>query len=350
MAQYRQQVDDLMGKGKYQQLRQYMSEALARQSQQLTPPKGLDLSRDDIADLRRKRIEEGNAFLRKLGTTPEALGALNQRFHQQTQKASRLPDERKDNQGRAVDVKDVPARIRKHKTNPWTIRSAPFDGWNLFVWVTQNGDNLNYVSQSGWEADYTDYQAGIIGSKINIYSFASSQTGDHDTANAHHYSSVGFWYQMDSAQANEADRRGGNVKVWIEAKALKTQRQVNSYRQWGWTANAWVDQNNYITLRATGDGDPDGPLLDIESKALISRMVLDSSGDANWNTWFPDPETISWTLHLSSKEFQANKWIWIQIGTESVMDIVTDDFMVDSTMDFKWSISSVQITSSGDAD
>ncbi len=188
-GQYRKQVEDLMGKGKYEQLRQYLAEAQARESRQLAPPKGLDLSRDAIEQLAARRKEEGEDFLRKLGTKPDALSALNRRFQVRMQKAARQPDERKENQGNAVDVKDVPTPIRKHKTNPWTIRFGPFDGFAWFLWVTQNSDRLNYISQSGWEADYTDSEAGVVGSKVNIYSFTAE---DNDTANAQHYSSVAF--------------------------------------------------------------------------------------------------------------------------------------------------------------
>ncbi|OLE71492.1 MAG: hypothetical protein AUG74_06370 [Bacteroidetes bacterium 13_1_20CM_4_60_6] len=89
-------------------------------------------------------------------------------------------------------------------------------------------------------------------------------------------------------------------------------------------------------------------MLDIESRALVSRMVEDGPNNVNWNTsWFERGAPV-WTKHFSAIVFPADRWIWIQIGTECVMDVSTDDVEVDSVMDFKWFIKSVHITSSGD--
>jgi hypothetical protein len=127
-AEYRGLVETLMGKGKYAKLREFLAEARARESGQLTPPKGLDLPRAAIEQLAASRRDEADACLRRLGTTPEALAALNRRFHMRMQKAARLPQTRANHHGHAVEHDEVPVSIRNYKTNPWTIRRPPFDG------------------------------------------------------------------------------------------------------------------------------------------------------------------------------------------------------------------------------
>ena len=148
-AAYRGLVEELMGKGKYATFREYLAETRARESRQLAPPNGLDLSRAAIEQLAVTRREEADAWLRKLGTKPEALAALNRRFQARMQKAANLPEHATPITGEWLSSKMVPAPIRNHKTNPWTNRTPPFDGFNWFFSLMQTGDVLTYIDQGG---------------------------------------------------------------------------------------------------------------------------------------------------------------------------------------------------------
>ena len=357
-AEYRGLVETLMGKGKYARLRQFLVEARARESRQLAPPKGLDLPRAAIEQLAATRREEGDACLRKLGTTPDALAALTRRFQARMQKAMRLPQARAADHGHVVEHKDVPAAIRNHKTNPWTIRTPPFDGFNWFFFLTQTGDTLTYIDQGGiapFGPIWFDPVTGSVGSdtdvvgdvRLNHNYVIHGSNADIAAVNVRTYTSVGFWYLMDQATLHEA-QRGGQLEVWVEMQANATQHRIDLYPYAGWET-AWVDQNNFITLRATGEGDAEAP-LDLGNQALVSRMVAQTGGgilhtapEIHWNNSYFEPGATCWTHHISPNTFAANQPMWIQIGMETAMDVSVGQVQTDSDMQFDWLIKSVQL-------
>ena len=232
---------------------------------------------------------------------------------------------------------DVPPAIRHYKTNPWTLRRPPYDGWNQFRFISQNGTALNFVDHMPSTTDYINPVAGEVGSRFNVYHLSAAEVGDNDTANVRWYSAVGFWYRMPAA---------GLIEAWVESQSVVSRHFLMLDDLWG-ISDSSTDQNNFITLRTMEAGGPGHGTSDPESQALHSRMVWRSSEDRTLDLSFLHRGDIVFSHHFSERVFAADTWVWVQIGTFSTLDVFADDMLVDTTMDFKWFIKSVQIRSTG---
>jgi hypothetical protein len=211
---------------------------------------------------------------------------------------------------------DVPATIRKRRTNPWTVMAPPFDGWawNYYGWR----DGFKFTPTL-----YLDHAGGFMGNRNYLY---DSDAGDWDDAFIAYHTQVGFWYKMPKA---------GILEVWVEARPTEAQHYCSLYDEWGWSGSS-VYQYNYITLQVNN-----GSLRQSRS----SYWWESGYTDGYWNNRYLtiNPPTSYWHHLYSMESYAKDAWVFVKIGSRSTNSTYANDVRTYSEIDFRWFARSVQL-------
>ena len=318
---YKEEVRDLMGANKYKQLRAYVAEVKQAQAERLLPPRGPDMSVEELAGLHAQRREASQKFLNKLGVSAIDLAKLTKSYRRQLERLVPPPPTLKGKPVQLVLPADVPPAIRAKKTNPWTRVTPPYAGWawNYNGWVAGFGFTPTL---------YLDSAAGLVGNSNDL---TDSDASDLDVGSVEYNANVGFWYRMPST---------GLVEVWIEGQSAASHHHLSLYDEFGWSDSS-VYQRNYLTLQ-TSDG-----VADEQKVSQMSWFWRTGYSDGNWDNHYLSDGATYWAHLFSGVSYPSGSWVYIQVGTRTLNNCLANDIEVYSTIHFRWFIRSIWVESTG---
>jgi hypothetical protein len=318
---YMEQVRALMTASKYEKLRAYVAEEKRAQAERLLPPRGPEMSQEELADLRAQRRESSLTFLTKLGVSANDLAKLTKSTRRQLWRLVPPPPTLKGKPVQLVLPADVPPAIRAKKSNPWTRVTPPYPGW---AW-----NYTGEVAGFGFTPTlYLDSAAGLVGNSNDL---TDSNASNFDHGFVTYNTNVGFWYRMPST---------GLVEVWIEGQSAASHHHLTLHNEFGWSDSS-VAQVNLLTLR-TSDGVPDERKT---SQMSSFSEIGDTSGF--WDNHYLSDGATYWAHLFSAVSYPSGSWIYIQVGTQTFNYCTANDVAVYSTVHFRWFIKSVWVESTG---
>jgi hypothetical protein len=271
-----------------------------------------------LASARAQISSEAAALMNKMHIDASALRDVRARLqagvHKVGTKVPRAP-------GRLefVPEANVPREIRRRKTNPWSVRTLPFDGWEWWYawdWYGDFGDPTY--------THYTDHVSGSVGHRSD---WDVNDAGEADYGHLELHSSVGFW--MKPTQA-------GKVEMWIRTRCGRARYALYAFDEVGWS-HYNDTMRSYWTINLTsGTADEDSTLCWEMNFIGPNQEEKSASGD------IVSANTAGW-LHLTTSDaVPANKWLFVKFGTFDLHALTADDMTMDSVMRNRWYLEEVQ--------
>lgn len=314
-------LEALLGSKKYQRLREFVNEQRTLYAEKFQPPGGAEISDEEIQGLRQQQREASLKFLRDINISPDQLQATNARSGKQTESLVSRPAD--DQTGQLVLPADVPESIRQRKSNPWTVKTPPYQGWE----ATASGWSYGYGSSANL---YTDMSTGLSGSQ-NYLSNASA--GDFDGALQLCDSTVAFWYKVPAT---------GLIEVWVEGQVGEDTNVLTHWNEFGWSSCS-TEQQNFLVMRIIGGG---GKTYGAMRAALVVSFKK-SALEGYWFNHFLPGGNIYWAQLFSDIPYKAGEWVIVQAGTRTSNFSKSDDVEIYSSLLYKWFIKSVWVDSTG---
>jgi len=264
-----------------------------------------------LVDRNKKAIE----YLGRNSVDVKKLHDLNKKTRQSISRIARPPiDMYKRKPVHILKSNQVPESIRTGRTNPWTIKTPPYDGWS---W-SYNG----YVAGFSFSPTlYLDHAAGFVG---NINYLKNSSAGDFDYGYVTYDTQVSMWYKMPSA---------GILEVYVEAEPTLNQHYCSLYDEWGWSDSS-VYQRNYITLQVNGG---------TKRTSWSSYWYEHGYTDGHWNNSYLQNTKPYWYHLYSTGAYAKDAWVLVKIGTRNWNDCFANDVSTYSEVDFRWFLKRVFI-------
>jgi hypothetical protein len=273
---------------------------------------------DGLAKLtlaKRKARENSIDLLKNAKLEPGGLKNIHRRY---AKKLDDLfsPKEPKTSRLEMLPESKVPKGVLEGKSNPWTTRRPPFDGWAWsYSWSRWGGHDPDLVS-------YLNAATGSVGHRSEYQNY---DAGDFDGLWLEYDTSVGVWYWPPHA---------GPVDIWIKARCVKGRYSVWLDDEWGWSdSSTWMRGN--ITVN-------------------VSPSIVDEDRAESWwsHTWGnPDsttygsdviaPNSVLWFHLVTSDPIPAGAWSYIKVGTYDRHTSVLNDVSTDAIMRDWWYIEEI---------
>lgn len=322
--EYRDDLVKLLGHDKYAQLRAYVHEQKRYARKFLLPPRGPEMSKEEVDRFRGERREESLAFLNQLGIAPSKLQSLSQRVGT---RIKQLGPSHPVRDGKRVMLQlpsDVPQEIRAGKTNPWTYFAPPYPGW---AW-SYTGFNAGFTFIPTL---YLDPGIGLVG---NINHLQDTDASDNDYGHMVYNTAIRIWYQMPTA---------GLIEAWIEGQVASAHHRVSLHDEFGWSdSDAW--QHDYLTFNATVGGSSSAVQM-----SEMSWFSEEGNTDGYWDNEYLTEGASYWANLVSDRSviIPAGAWVLLEVGMTNFNATFANDVTVYSTMDFRWIIKQVIVHSTG---
>jgi hypothetical protein len=321
--EHREHVIHLLGSERYEKFRSYLKDQKRFKSKFFFPPRGPEMSNDEVARFQRERKEESMAWSREAGIDVHQLRNLSRQTAARLRELDPVHPYRGDKRSIILPSSEVPLEIRTHKTNPWTIVGPPY-GW---AW----GYDGSTAGFSFSPTLYLDASVGLIG---NINHLQDTDASDNDYGYIQYTSALYFWYQMPTP---------GLLEVWIEAAPRGSYHRVDLWDEWGWSDSS-VNQHNYLTLNGSVGGSSSERQL-----AETSWFTQQGETEGHWaNSYFTDGVTF-WA-HLTSDPrtiYPVGSWVLVEVATMNFNSAFSNDVTMYSTLDAGWFIRHVHVHSTG---
>jgi hypothetical protein len=226
-----------------------------------------------------------------------------------------------------VPLERVPQEIVKRSSNPYTIRTPPFDSWYMLSHYYMDDGSLDFKPTSdpvsglvGHRSDYVNYDAG---EQLSI-NFEIDDWFDLWTS-----CSVGFWYKPPTS---------GVIDVWFKVRYYE-----ELYSKF-WLDDAWgIHENDadiwskaYVAVDTMQDVNEESRV-----QVLWHHLVKSPDDPVTDKVGFFGPNQ-TWWWNVKTKPVSANKWVFLRIGTHDKRTALLDDVDTKQWMRHRFYIEEVQ--------
>jgi hypothetical protein len=269
-----------------------------------------------LALAKRQAMEKSLTLLKDVDLEPDSLKTIHRKFSKEID-SFLSPAAPKVQRLEIVPESKVPEAILKGKTNPWTIRRPPYDGWAWSYWWGrrggQNPDLANYVNSMNGSVGHRSY-------------YSNYDAGDFDSFLLDFNTSLGIWYLPSHP---------GQVEIYIAARCASAHYHVYLDDEFGWSdSGLWM--NSYITVNVS-------PVLADEETSVAWRAHTE--GNPNNMTYSNDvirPNSILF-FHFITSDPVPDAWTYISFGTFDHRWEFLNDVSTTSIMRNWWYISSFSL-------
>lgn len=332
VADFRSRTQALLGAKKVAVLRDAMARERLAFRDLWQPPiaEGRDYDRQDAA--RRRRVD---AVLRKLGGDAAKLRAQGLAFDEQSRALA--------TSGKAIAVpgyamganRDRWTNLSPHNRLPlpwgvvpvddpddphrWFVFQPPFFGFNYqFACTTTEGYVADRVHVVDPPAGLVGYEATLKGNDENEYEFGALGV----------FSAIAFAFQAPVP---------GLVEILVDGQCALGHHHVKMVDHWGWSGSTTLQQNS-LTMDVLHPNTPES------IQALMSDFRTDFDGDSvTVDREFLVPGQHYFAQGVTRGSVPGGAFVVVQIGTFGADTSKLDDLRVESSSQFRWFISSVQV-------
>jgi hypothetical protein len=279
----------------------------------------LEYTPDGLAKLKkakREATERSLAYIRQANLKSETIKEIHRSFANKFDALLQFPE----SQGERIEMvpeRRVPKAILTRTTNPWTVRTAPYDGWAWsYSWHRWGGHDPTLTN-------YLDSSTGGVGHRSNYQNYSA---GDFDGLWLEFDTSVGVWFWTPS---------GGQVEMWIKARCASCWYNVWLDDEWGWSdSSTWM--RNYLTVNVS-------PAIEDEDRTQAwSSHTWGSPDDTTYGGNVITPNSVIW-FHLTTEQpVPANAWSYIKVGTYDRHNSYINDVETNAIMRSRWYFEELQ--------
>ncbi|WP_157743257.1 hypothetical protein [Micromonospora coriariae] len=329
-AQASQRLQRLLGDDTWADLRQLMQQERLTFRDLLQPPEGL---RSPYGKLNKARKHKAEAFLRSRDVRREAIAAIATDYHNALTDVFTVDDNistgfhLSSNLDKWLSLSPFHDRALpwgvfepddSQDPHRWEVFRPPFFGFNFGFTPVHNDnfvvDRIHTLNPS----------VGDVGISITM---DNSDAGDFDYASGDAFSSIAFGFVPPTT---------GLVEVLIDAQCVEATHRLETEDEWGWS-NSSTGQRNFLML------DVLHPNVAEPSYAEMSAFDETTDDDESFLQ-----EKLTRGAHYFAQLFSAGpvpagQSVVVCVGTRSFDISGTNDVSIDSTSDFRWFISSVEV-------
>ncbi|MEU4482827.1 hypothetical protein AB0F68_32950 [Micromonospora sp. NPDC023966] len=320
----------LLGDDTWADLRDLMRQERLTLRDLLQPPRGLTASYDDVNRARRRTAK---AFLRSRDVRREAIVAIAADYHRAISDVF-ATDENvspgyhlSNNLDKWLSLSPFHDRALpwgvfepddSDDPHRWEVFRPPFFGFN-FGFVPVHNDNF-VVDR----VHTLNPSVGDVGISITM---EDGDAGDFDYASGDAFSAIAFAFVPPTT---------GLVEILIDAQCVEATHRLETTDEWGWS-NSHTSQQNFLML------DVLHPNVAEPSYAEMSNLDETTDDDESFHQ-----EKLTRGAHYFAQLFSAGpvpagQSVIVCAGTRSFDKSGTNDVSIDSSSDFRWYISSVEV-------
>jgi len=211
----------------------------------------------------------------------------------------------------------IPQSVLMLKTNPWVIRTAPFDGWMSKYYVDNETDD-------GKVTDLRSYatQDGGIGHRSEYENY---DAGDYDWIDIEAETNVGFWHKSKS---------GGEKQIFIKLGSVRARSWIWLDDEWGFSdSGTWMLSYFRFDIPSIQGSKEDQYAWQINRAGSPDETVYDD--------WVYPAGVDIWLS--TAKALPPNTWVYITIGTADSHFASINDVSTDQAMRNQWVVKEVLI-------
>ena len=254
--------------------------------------------------------EKSQDLFKEANFEPGSLKTIHRRYTKQLDDLLK-PEKPKVQRLEMVPENQIPEDVFSGKSNPWTIRTPPYDGWAWsYSWTRVGGSDPGLTN-------YLNVATGSVGHRSNYQNY---DAGDLDYLWLDFNTNIGVWYWPPHA---------GQVDIWIKARCVKSWYNVWLDDEWGWSdSDTWM--RGHITVNV--------------SPAIADREISEIWWSHTWGN--PDSKTyggeviksndVKWFHLIATDPIPANAWTYIKVGTYDMHRSFLNDVSVNTTMRDWW--------------
>ncbi|WP_406045020.1 hypothetical protein OG799_11415 [Micromonospora sp. NBC_00898] len=320
----------LLGNDNWADLRELMQQERMTLRDLLQPPPGLESSYDKLNKARKRKVD---AFLRSRGVRRDAILAIAKDYHEAIADVF-TADENispgfhlSNNLDKWLSLSPFHDRALpwgvfepddSQGPHRWEVFRPPFFGFN-FGFVPVHNDNF-VVDR----IHTLNPSVGDVGISISM---EDSDAGDFDYASGDAFSAIAFAFVPPTT---------GLVEVLIDAQCVEATHRLDTEDEWGWS-NSHTAQRNFLML------DVLHPNVSEPSYAEMSNLDEETDDDESFLQEKLTRGTHYFAQLFSAGPVPAGQSVVVCAGTRSFDKSGTNDVSIDSTSDFRWFISSVEV-------
>ncbi len=278
---------------------------------------------DRIATAKKEARERSLELLDEANVDRDALQRIHARAHKKLLRSVGPPDPGTgERQLEVVREEDVPKPVRDGKTNPWFVKTPPYDGlyWSYYS-HTSGGKVTRLKHNFVVEEDPFTYITGQIG-HYSLYENYSA--GDWDGLILDSVSEVGFWYKPPQP---------GQRQVWVKIRCKKARANIYLDDEFGWSSS-FTGMWSLLHLNVV-------QVPGMEGWTPWWYAKVKGSPDSKWYhlNWIA-PGAVFWL------PFVANfppAWVYIAIGAHDYRSTGLNDVSTYQSMDSQYVVERVSI-------
>ncbi|SCG70091.1 hypothetical protein GA0070613_4712 [Micromonospora inositola] len=320
----------LLGDDNWADLRELMQQERMTVRDLLQPPQGLESSYDKLNKARKRKAD---AFLRSRDVRRDAIVAIAEDYHEAMADVFAADGNispgfhLSNNLDKWLSLSPFHDRALpwgvfepddSQGPHRWEVFRPPFFGFN-FGFVPVHNDNF-VVDR----IHTLNPSVGDVGISITM---EDSDAGDFDYASGDAFSAIAFAFVPPTT---------GLVEVLIDAQCVEATHRLDTEDEWGWS-NSHTTQQNFLML------DVLHPNVSEPSYAEMSTLDEKTDDDESFLQEKLTRGTHYFAQLFSAGPVPAGQSVVVCAGTRSFDKSGTNDVSIDSTSDFRWFISSVEV-------
>jgi hypothetical protein len=275
----------------------------------------------ELAAARRAARDRSLSLLREAKLEPGTIKQINNDFEKELRRIL-SPSEARVRRIEIVPESSVPREIIEEKTNPWFIKSPPYDGWSWYYdGVTSGGTLVDLQHRVVVEENPFLYITGTIG---HYSQYANYGASDFDYMDLWITANVGFWYKPTNS---------GTKEVWIKAQCKKVRSEIWLDDEFGWSSSdTWMD--SFLTVDVSSVSGEEG-------STKLWWTHAKGAPDSKWyvHNWIKSGDIFWFHFNVPFPSF----WSYFQVGTYDWRTTVVNDVATSQSMENQWLIEQVHI-------
>lgn len=283
-----------------------------------------------LVDARRREAAQAERILNAVGVRTSEIRKLRRDTSRRVSELMR-PKARGAGTAEVVREDQLPPGVLAKKSNPWTIRTPPFDGWVKYTgWERWGGSDPSLIN-------WASMASGAVGQRCEYENY---DAGDDDGFYLESYNAVGVWFYVDQKPKN-------TLEIYVKARCDKFRYFVWLDDEFGWS-DSYTVTNSYFDPMLCPAYDPLFGQHLLNPAQVIDSMwwkSIDASpDDKTYKGDFEAHDHVRW-MHFTYK-FQNSPyagWYVFWIGPRDLVSSSLNDVSADIALRDRWFIDEVHL-------
>jgi len=283
---------------------------------------------DKLVEAKRKAKDYVKSLLTNAGVKPEKITRINEEVIKKFRPLVRPGIQKKDH-AEVVDQSRVPKDVLSGRSNPWTIRTPPYEGTvNINSWTKWGGSDPEFII-------YPVAGTGRVGCRSEYENYSAS---DFSGVDINSYNGIGIWINVQEKPKNTID-------IWAKARCDRFQYNIWLDDEFGFSDSDTVT-NSYFDLWICPSGTPFNGYEILTVPDIIDGTwwahVAGSPDDHTSAGVFVSPNTERWIHYKFKFPYKPYAGWWVLwVGMHDIVGSNLNDVSADIRLKDRWFIEEI---------